>query len=483
MKGATGTFYLTFAALASLVMSVLALQHVTPGPLTGDSHQNVRIAYHLIHTGIWGYDNVETPNPRPQFKREPLPILAPAALMLFDPAFEAQFSIRDVTEGHLAARIKRVNAFWVFLASFAIFLLTAELFGTPVKSVLLSLILILISAYVLFLPSMAVMETEVPATFFLLIATWLGIRFTRDRNVHNAVLLGVALGLLCLVKAAFLFIGLAYIGLLFLLQAPISGAVGRFSRQNLICYGLIGGALIATVAPWIVRNAITFHQPVITSRGGDVFAFRALLTEHSLEEWLYDFSPNNVRPAIAALFGLSVDGLETDSRYDQLKRKRWDVHYKKKLDKAGIKLSKRHAEAWLALRAVKYYTQHPFRYAASSLLFAYRGIWLVRPPDISKPARAAVRMAVTIINAAAFLAFVSLFAYALLRRNPVLSAFTGIAIGSFLFYSLFTHNITRYSEPLLPFMFLSMVWWANSIIVRLRNSPWSRSNSPAPAAK
>jgi len=121
LKRKSGVYYWTFAAAVSLVMAIVALSFVTPKPLTGDSHQQVRIAYHLIHTGVWGYDNVETPNPKPQIRREPLPILGSAALMLLDPAFRAGFSIKDVTEGHLASRIKRVNAVWIFLASIAIF--------------------------------------------------------------------------------------------------------------------------------------------------------------------------------------------------------------------------------------------------------------------------------------------------------------------------------------------------------------------------
>ena len=323
-----------------------------------------------------------------------------------------------MTEGSLVARIKTVNAIWVFLASLGIFLVAAELFKWSVKSALISVILVLICAYALFIPSMDAMETEVPGAFFILLATWLGIRFTRDRSVRNAVMLGVGLGLLSLVKAAFLYIGVGYIGLLFLIRPPLADVKGRFVRSNVRRYGLVLVALLATIAPWIVRNAYNFYEPVITSRGGDVLAFRALLTEQPLDVWLFEFSPENVRPAIAALYGPSPDEDEMEARYDRFKKDRWDVYYKNKLNDAGVKLNKRHAEAWLALQAVKYYAQHPFRYAASSLLFAYRGIWTVRPPDLPKPLKAPVRMAVTIINAAAFLAFAAFFVYALVRRNP-----------------------------------------------------------------
>ena len=483
MGGSSRAYYLTFAILASFAIGLVALSFVTPKPLTGDSHQHARIAYHLIHTGVWGYDNVETPTPRPQIKREPLPILALAVFMLLDPEFDAHFSIKDVTEGHLVARIKRVNALWVILASFGIFLVAAELFKSAPKVVLFSLLSLLTSAYAIFLPSMPAMETEVPATFFLLISTWLGIRFTRKRSVRNAVFLGVSLGLLSLVKAAFLFIGIGYIGLLFLVLRPIPEASARFSKPNLVRYGIIVVVLFATVAPWIARNVYTFSAPIITSRGGDVFAFRALLSEHRLDEWLYDFSPDNVRPAVAALYGLTVDEEDMDARYDRLKQERWDAHYQRKLDDAGLKMSKGRAEGWLAREAVKYYAQHPIRYAASTLLFAYRGIWTIRPPDVRDPVRDPLRMAITIVNAAAFLGFIGLFAYALARRNPLLLAFTGLAMGSFIFYSLFTHNIPRYSEPILPIVFLALLWCLNAVLLKLRNrGPISRPKASLQAA-
>ena len=468
---ASKAYYLTFAIFVSLTMAVVALSFVTPRPLTGDSHQQVRIAYHLIHTGVWGYDNVETPNPQPQIRREPLPILGSAGLMLLDPAFRAGFSIKDVTEGHLVTRIKRVNAVWIFLACFAIFLLTGEVIKSTRKAAIFSAILILISAYILFLPSMGVMHTEVQGTLFVTLSTWLGIRFTRDHSVLNAVLLGVGLGLLSLVKAAFVLIGIGYIGLLFIAHPSMMGATCRFSRPNLIRYGIIGVAFLATVAPWIARNAYTFSKPVITSRGGDVFAFRTMLTQDTLADWFYEFSPENIRTVISAVSGRSFDLGKIKARYNELKSNRWDLHYKKRLAAAGIKISKSRAEAeaWLAWQALKYNASHPMLYTSSSLLFAYRGIWFVPGGDFREPIKDPLRLAVTTVNGVAVLSFICLFVYGLVQRNPLLLALTGLGMGSFIFYSLFTHYHPRYSLPLTPIVFLSLLWCLNAIILKIRS--------------
>src|SRR4029453_11117347 len=114
------------------------------------------------------------------------------------------------------------------------------------------------------------MLTELPAGMFILVASWLGLRFVRDRSKGNAILLGVILGLLTLVKASFLFIGIGYIILLFLIQPsiPEGEEKGRLSKPNLLLYGLIGIAFLATLTPWLLRNAYNFGAPGGTARGG-----------------------------------------------------------------------------------------------------------------------------------------------------------------------------------------------------------------------
>ena len=59
------------------------------------------------------------------------------------------------------------------------------------------------------------MYTELPEVALMLLASWSAVRFVHGKTKARALWLGVALGLLALCKAAFLYIGLGFILLLF----------------------------------------------------------------------------------------------------------------------------------------------------------------------------------------------------------------------------------------------------------------------------
>lgn len=234
--------YILLACLLSLLTGYLSSGHSTDHPLKADGAQNARIAYHLIHTGVWGFDEVETPTPRPQSKREPLPILFNAALMLLDPAFQEPYTIKDLTAGSLVSEIKKVNILWVTLLSFAVFLMVGEMFRSTVTATVVAAATVALTFVTMMHSYFDKLVTELPAAMFILLASWLGLRFVRDRSVGNAILLGVALGLLTLVKASFLFVGIGYIILLFLIQPPIgasekeAGCLGATASSPLPCW-------------------------------------------------------------------------------------------------------------------------------------------------------------------------------------------------------------------------------------------------------
>src|SRR5215467_11421028 len=98
---------LTDAACAFFILLVACLfayrtfGYATASPIESDARQNLRAAYHLVHTGVMGADHVETDKPRPQMRREPVPILAITAFLALHPAFDRPYTIADVAEGPL----------------------------------------------------------------------------------------------------------------------------------------------------------------------------------------------------------------------------------------------------------------------------------------------------------------------------------------------------------------------------------------------
>ena len=119
------------------------------------------------------------------------------------------------------------------------------------------------------------MYTELPEVAMMLLASWSAVRFVRDKTKARALWLGVALGLLALCKAAFLYIGLGFILLLLVTDRPkqFETSPGKPAWGNfLLTYALIAVAMFATIAPWIARNAVIFGNPQIASGTGRIGA-------------------------------------------------------------------------------------------------------------------------------------------------------------------------------------------------------------------
>jgi hypothetical protein len=93
-------------------------------------------------------------------------------------------------------------------------------------------------------------------------------------------------------------------------------------------------------------------------------------------------------------------------------------------------------------RALLSIVEHPLRYLQSLGIFAYRGIWFMRP---SGPLKLVSPMTFYVLGA-------------LMARNKILIAAFGLGAGSFLFHSALTHAITRYNAPLTPLVFISVLW-------------------------
>ena len=99
-------------------------------------------------------------------------------------------------------------------------------------------------------------------------ATLAGYRLLRSPTVGAAVVLGVAFGLAALTR------GEAVL-LVPLLALPVAFLAGRMSLgRRLVLVGVVGVAMLATIAPWAIRNAARFEKPVLLSTNSEeVLAF------------------------------------------------------------------------------------------------------------------------------------------------------------------------------------------------------------------
>jgi hypothetical protein len=123
-------WFVLFAIGVATILGLITFTHTTSTPITKDARQNTSAAYHLVHEGVISKDKAESENPKPQMRREPLPIVVTAAYLLLNPAFNEPYTLADLTQGRLTETVKGVNAFWRFLAAIFGFLLCANSFRT-----------------------------------------------------------------------------------------------------------------------------------------------------------------------------------------------------------------------------------------------------------------------------------------------------------------------------------------------------------------
>lgn len=117
-----------------------------------------------------------------------------------------------------------------------------------------------------FLSTSQVIDTllnELPGAALMLIASWCAVRFLREQTTGRAISLGIAMGLLALTKAAFFSIGMGFVLLLAFVERRklIFGTDNLSPWQLRRLYALLVFTFLATVAPWIARNAINYGRP------------------------------------------------------------------------------------------------------------------------------------------------------------------------------------------------------------------------------
>ena len=143
--------------------------------------------------------------------------------------------------------------------------------------------------------------------------------------------LGIAIGMLALTKAAFFYIGIVFILLLFL---PERLKLARQSdhkslRQLRVTYGILIAAFLATLSPWVIRNSITNGTPGIVNRAEDVLGLRMLLSEEDPLGMIYFSSLSPLKQRLGPMLGYSSADLEDGGRLDGIrfaKQRRGEIY-------------------------------------------------------------------------------------------------------------------------------------------------------------
>ena len=403
-------FYAAFAIVIAGAFAAVTFHYTTRNPIQKDAAQNTRAAYHLVHAGVISLDKQASEKPDPAMRREPLPIVATAGFLLVHPAFAQSYTIPDLLDGRLTKTVKGVNAFWRFLVVIFLFLLCRELFPDWRVAIVMALLCLIASEF-FFLSRPGIVDrmyTELPEVALMLLASWSAVRFVHGKTKARALWLGVALGLLALCKAAFLYIGFGFILLLFVTDRaehfrPTPGKPAW--RLFVLTYAVIALAMFATIAPWVARNATIFGKPQIAA-GTDVTVLgtRMLLTEHTLLGQLYLYSPYALKQRVfGPLTGYSEDDLKPGGRLAETTTAKANrsTTFDERIEAEGYQGDR---SVWVKGKAFNYVVEHPLRYVASIPVFAYKGMWFMT-------------RAGTLLNLLALLCFFGVFFVALFTRT------------------------------------------------------------------
>jgi len=103
-----------------------------------------------------------------------------------------------------------------------------------------------------------------PETLYALtvgLVLWAAYAFLRMPSARRPAVVGIALGVAALVRGE-------AVGLVAVLGLPLALSVDASGRRRLVMAGVVASSAALVLAPWVVRNLLTFEEPVLLSTNG-----------------------------------------------------------------------------------------------------------------------------------------------------------------------------------------------------------------------
>jgi hypothetical protein len=423
-----------------------------------DASQNLRSAMNLWQHGVYGESEGVV---RPGFRREPFPnwLLAGHLAWLVRPPIGISFQ-EFVADPDLLRRTMGINLVYLLGLFLCLWALCLRLIRPLWLCHLVSGCVIYYSYDAFAQRELDTLNTELPAAV-LIVASGLAFVVVRQKLGSGwALLAGGVFGALVLTKATG-----AYLALLLLPLVPfLLGTSWRRALRLGLCVGL-GFAL--AVLPWVGRNLVEFGKPVIASGGGTVLLIRSVYDSMTPEEYrgaFYAYAPDKLRedvfedrldfspaqlecggPLQRLVRNLPCDERSIEAgRYDELRGfyqmgKRGLPHQlRREAEARGLDAG---GEDFRRRAAIERIRSAPLRHLLVSLPLSWRGMWSFGNQKTWFGVLA---------NGLAMLSLVLMPVLGLLLRRPDWLFMSMTGAGYFYFYALFSHFITRYSEPLIP---------------------------------
>lgn len=478
--------------LAVLFFSLGLYSKVTPIPEYVDSLDNLKIAYNLAKYNKFSASNINgelttiegdtlaffSPNiekpvtigeAKPTALREPLPIYLTSLILSKLDLIKKYPDLKSLNAGKPLMLIKSQNFIYLVLLFSGLILLLGLFIQQPFIRVLASILLLLLVCHYLTRSMYFLLCTELLASALMVWCSYFLIQAIHKPSVMFWLLAGFLFGLLVLTKAAFIYIGIVFVVLLFIYFSWLR----QFAHyKGLACFALIS---VVIVMPWMIRNYQELNFLGISERAADVLLVRAeknLMTPLERKGALCFYTSNqSLRLECARYFGFKEIDLSPTGRLKRIYRGHpqdlqargemdasktisfyyhaTTIAYKARYDAYLHNQSVIEANNATSKLAMKSILAHPSEHLLSTFLFAYRGL-NIQHADI--------------YSFLAFFALVGLGIMGVAQKNTSFLLVSLLPTLTFAFYAFLSHFIPRYSDPLIAFWMLGLVVVAYQVL-------------------
>jgi len=446
---------------------------LTESPVKKDARQNLQAAYNLSEWGVFSIEPAVSGKPAADNYREPVTPFAASLLIRVYKKFDPALSFEDISTGKLCRAVKRINIFWAFFLLLGSSVLVVFFTRSPMLATFPVCLI-----WLAFLRNPAYLDTvgtEIPtAAVMVWTSVSLIMSLRSGRIVH---FLGAALlfGMLCLTKAVFLYLTVPVVLIIFVCIVTDS----YFSKVRAITATMVFmvGVTIA-VGPWLSRNYNHFGSYTLTLRGGSVLYGRTCLNSMTMDEVIagvYLWGPGAYKKLVKnTMFEMGSDDFEEGGRAARLNRsansnfakkdsaaekagkpgeaisflrkiRAERVKVRRQFESAGHANPQQATDEFLKGKARQWLIENPVRHSLMSCLFAWRGAWCFYGGGFF-----------TALNALCTAVFIALAAYGFFAGNRYVTPFVLLPFLMLCFNALFTHNLSRYSSPAIPFLIMGL---------------------------
>ena len=250
------------AALVLLLILAILLQnwqgHCSES-IGKDARQNLDYAINLWQHGIYG---VSADRVLPGYQREPFPnwILAGHIRWLVRPGSAIRLQ-ELIANSDLLSKTTRVNFLYFFGLLLSLWGLCLRLIKPAWLANIAAMLVIIFSADSFASEELNNLNTELPASFLLTLASFFLVLTRQKHKRRWAVLAGAVFGCLVLTKAAGAYLAFVLLPVLLLF-------LSRCRRQSMVLALCVALGFALPVLPWIGRNLIAFRVLAISEGGG-----------------------------------------------------------------------------------------------------------------------------------------------------------------------------------------------------------------------